>query len=124
MNNPIINKLMLNVHQGMIYANSEYININLAKIAIYIINQTIDFSIKYINYKEQHPYLLVPCGYINPIDGIPEKVVMINPKTNEKVIICYADFINRIKSKTDFIEMYYEIDLFFNYQNEDINNFF
>ena len=122
MNNPVINKLILNIDRGIKYGNLEYINVNLVSIAIYIINQTSDFSIKYVKYKEQHPYLLVPCGYINPINNTPDKAVIINPETNEKIIINFMDIIDRIKNKTDLIEMYYEIDLFFNYQNEDIND--
>lgn len=124
MNNIVINKLMLNVDKGIKYGNLEYVNVNLVSIAIYIINQINDFSIKYVNYKEHHPYLLVPCGHINPINNTPDKAVIINPNTNEKIIITLIDIIDRIKSKTDFIEMYYEIELFFNYQNEDINDFF
>lgn len=122
MNNPVINKLILNVDKGIKYDNLEYVNINLVSIAIYIINQISDFSIKYVKYKEEHPYLLVPCGHIDPINNTPDKAVIINPKTNEKIIIKFIDIVDRIKSKTNFIEMYYEIDLFFNYQNEDIND--
>lgn len=122
MNNLVINKLIFNVDRGIKYGNLEYVNVNLVSIAIYIINQTSNFSIKYVKYKEQHPYLLVPCGYIDPLNDTPDKAVMINPNTNEKIIITLMNIIDRIKSKTDLIEIYYEIELFFNYQNEDIND--
>ena len=122
MNNLVINKLIFNVDRGIKYGNLEYVNVNLVSIAIYIINQTSNFSIKYVKYKEQHQYLLVPCGYIDPLNDTPDRAVMINPNTNEKIIITLMNIIDRIKSKNDLIEMYYEIELFFNYQNEDIND--
>ena len=119
--NPVINNLISNINQEITNVNLDYIKGNLIKIAFYIINETNNFSIKYIKYKEQHPYLLVPCKNIY-YNLVPEKAVIINLITNEKNIITHMIIINRIKSKTDLIEMYYEIELFFNYHNEDINN--
>lgn len=126
MNDPIINNLLLKVDVGIINNNIDYIKEKLIKLAIYIINETYDFSNKYVIYKDKHPYLLVPCKNIHyspaGYNMTPDKAIIINPLTNEKNIITLMNIIDRIKSKSDLIEMYYEIELFFNYYGEVISN--